>query len=477
MADGRIDPARERDLENPATSAGFFVARAPMSLRERAVATGARIARPSIEPLAQRGYELERIHELGVPIALALMEAGFIGVVATKLYGVHPAALALISAAPMFGNLSSALWARWAQGHPKVPFIVRLELGLLACIAVIAVLPEGPRGAMLLVVCHVASRLLLGGVIALRSLVWTLNYPRAVRGRVTSRLAMISAGTITVASMLGGAVLDANPQNFRWVYGTGVLLALVGVVALSRVRIIDEQRHLEEEQAAAGMREGGAPPFWAGLVGVLRDDPIYARYLSWQFLLGVANMMLDGPLIYLVSRELSASYSASVAITIVIPFGLALLTIPLWAVYIDRVHVSEFRSRHSWLFAGSQLVLFAGALSGSLVAIALARMVFGVARGGGMLAWQLGHNDFAARDRVGLYMGVHVSLTGLRGAFAPFLGMLLYVGWEPLELAGVELAGFSGIGPGLMLLSSLLSVVACLGFVRLHREIAAKADA
>ena len=74
--------------------------------------------------------------------------------------------------------------------------------------------------------------------------------------------------------------------------------------------------------------------------------------------------------------------------------------------------------------------------------IALSRVVLGVARGGGMLAWQLGHNDFADRDRVGLYMGVHASLTGLRGALAPFLGMLLYVGWSPTSMGGIEFGGF-----------------------------------
>ena len=39
----------------------------------------------------------------------------------------------------------------------------------------------------------------------------------------------------------------------------------------------------------------------------------------------------------------------------------------------------------------------------------------GVARGGGSLAWQLGHNDFARADQLSAYMGIHVTLTGVRG--------------------------------------------------------------
>ena len=94
------------------------------------------------------------------------------------------------------------------------------------------------------------------------------------------------------------------------------------------------------------------------------------------------------------------------------------MTIPLWGNYLDRVHIVEFRSRHSWWFATSQLALWYGALTGSLLWVGVSRVVLGLARGGGMIAWQLGHNDFADQERVGVYMGIHVTLTGLRGVFA-----------------------------------------------------------
>ncbi len=60
----------------------------------------------------------------------------------------------------------------------------------------------------------------------------------------------------------------------------------------------------------------------------------------------------------------------------------------------------------------------------------MGRVITGIVNGGGSLAWQLGHNDFAPRDQLSTYMGIHVTLTGVRGAFAPFLGMALYLGWD-----------------------------------------------
>ena len=55
------------------------------------------------------------------------MEGGFIGVIADKVYHVHPGVLALITAAPMFGLLSSFVWAQLALGRRKVPFTTSLR--------------------------------------------------------------------------------------------------------------------------------------------------------------------------------------------------------------------------------------------------------------------------------------------------------------------------------------------------------------
>jgi hypothetical protein len=136
------------------------------------------------------------------------------------------------------------------------------------------------------------------------------------------------------------------------------------------------------------------------------------------------------------------------------------------------MHAAEFRAKHSWLWVVSQGVMGAGTLLGSVFWIGFGRVVFGIARGGGNLAWSLGHNDFAHPERAGLYMGVHATLTGLRGVFAPFLGMLLYLGADARTLpGGLVLPALPALGGWMMLLASGLALVATLGFARLQREV------
>ena len=71
-------------------------------------------------------------------------------------------------------------------------------------------------------------------------------------------------------------------------------------------------------------------------------------------------------------------------------------------------------------------------------------------------------------------MGAHVTLTGIRGLIAPFLGMALYLGWAAHELPlGVTLPAWSGLGELLMPLAAVLSGVSAVGFRNLQRRIEA----
>jgi MFS family permease len=395
---------------------------------------------------------------------MALMEGGFVGVIADKVYHAHPAWIAFATAAPMFANLSSVWWARLAERVRPVPILVALQSTLVACVAAVALLPRSPLGLVLLMALLVSARLAIGAVVTVRSLVWTHNYPRAVRARVTARLALLSQAAMASMGVLAGIALDRQPDAMPWLFALGAALGVLGVFSYAGVRVRGEAA----EPAAPAEPRPERKSTWR----VLREDPPFLRYLGWQFLLGVSNMMIEPAVVYAVSREMGAGYGASIAIVTVMPNLLSMATLPLWARWVDRMHAAEFRAKHSWLWVISQGVMGLGTLTGSVLGIGFGRVVFGIARGGGNLAWSLGHNDFAHPERAGLYMGVHATLTGLRGLFAPFLGMLLYLGAAPRALPfGLTLPGVPALGGWMMVLAAGLALWATLGFARLRREI------
>jgi MFS family permease len=420
------------------------------------------LAIPGLPPAVARSFRCEQLTESTLPVALSLIEGGFAAVVAAKTFDAPPWLLAVISASPMFGNLSSFVWNRVASARSKVPMVVTLQGLVLACVLAIAFSPRSVVGATVLASSVIIGRLLIAGVITARSVTWSLNYGRHLRARVTSRLQVLSSFITVLTTSVAGLILDAHPENYRWLYAVGALVGTIGVWSFSRVTVQGELRHRVLERQGDNNVDGRN-----GFVQILRADNKYARYQLHQFTSGVAAMMLEPALVYLVSKQLGASYVVSIGIIMIIPFSMNLITLPLWGRYLDRVHVAEFRARQNAMWVLGVLIMFWGALTGSLAWIAAGRLVNGIVNGGGSLAWQLGHNDFAPRDQLAAYMGIHVTLTGVRGAFAPFLGMALYVGWS----RGVVLPQLSGLGPYLFLVSAALGAMAWRGFNTLRHEV------
>ena len=430
--------------------------------------------RPALSGASLESYRHERLRDVSFPVGVALMEGSFVGVLAVKLYAAEPALLALCTAAPMAGNLSSLLWARVSEGRSKVPFLTGLQFAFAAFVVAMALLPRAPWGVDLLAFEMVGARLLLGGVVTLRSLVWTHNYPRAARARVGARLSLLTISTMALTSLAGGFLLGTHPDAFRVVYGLGAAAACFGTCVFGRIRLLAPEEVASERVPLPPSRPPppSAPIPQPNAWTLLRADPLYARYLLWQFVLGVSNMMIEAPILWLVSRQLDAGATWSVVVLQGLPLAFSALSLPFWGPYLDRVHVARFRARSGWIWVAAQLLVWVGAVTGSLATVALGRCGVGLARGGGMVAWQIGHNDFTTPERAHLYMGVHVTLTGLRGLLAPFVGMFLFLGalGAPSESAMGGPAA-SGLGDALFLIAALLSASSTLGFAALARRL------
>ncbi len=410
-----------------------------------------------LTPRSRRNLRWEQLTELSLPASFALLEGSFCAILADKMYGAPGWVLALLTSAPMWANLSSMLWHPIIRGLPKIATILVLQAATLACLALFPLLPDGNLGLLLLVSAMVLGRLLISGIITLRSVVWSLNYHREIRARSTARLhTLASLVTVTVASLASWA-LDEDPGNFRWLYAAGILPGLVGLWCFWHVDVPGELRQRVEERK---MREL-ATRNTMGALRILRSDRDYGRYMLYQFVSGVANMGIEAPIVYLVSRQLGAGFLTSISVTLVIPFVSGLLALPFWAKYLDRSHVVRFRFVQCHFMVLSMFLLWLSAELASIWVLTIARFIGGLVRSAGGIAWQIGHNDFAPRANLAGYMSLHVTLTGLRGAIAPFLFMALYLG----------VGNWPGLDAIVFLLATGIALIAAWGFWRLKRDL------
>lgn len=435
-------------------------------------------------PMTRRSYRLELTSTFFFSIALACVEGGvvsvftkntFEGVVAPRSLNL---AVAVVGAAPELANIVSFAWTQVAHGRPKVPLVNSLQLGLIAMVFALAFIPTSVLGLWLMVGAVLLARVFWSGMITIRPTIWKANYGREVRARIIGKFSSVQVLTIASMGILLGSILDYDARAIRF---TAPLAAGFGLIAFFAYRTLRMRRHTSSLKDERADQSNVLPPWQGPLIvwRVLRRDRDFARFMLWMFVLGFSNLMIAPMLAISLAERFGVGYLAGILITSSIPALTMFLTIPLWARVLARAHVVRFRAYHSWIFVLSGVVIALAALFESLPLMFLGAVLQGVGYGGGTLAWNLGHVDFAPPTQASQYMATHVTLNGLRGLLAPFATVALYTwlkgqAWGRDENGDPELLGPDAAVP-VFWIAAALAIVGASGFIHLYRAMGAKA--
>jgi len=414
--------------------------------------------------LARRNYLLELRATCFVPFILTGVETGVASVTVKNAFEgvVDPArldaAVAIVGAAKALANIASFVWVRLGHTRDKVRFTVGIQWLMLAVVASLAVVPRTEAGMWAFAGIVVLSRVVWAGFLTLRSTMWRANYARSVRARITGKFATVQVVAIGALGVGFGAAMDLHDQAFRVLIPLGCLLGVFGIRSWSRLRVRGHRSMLLAEAKDEGADRPSFNPL--ALAMVLVRDRGYRRYMGAMFTLGLGNLMIPSLLAIVVRERFEMGYLEGILVTGSIPMLVMPLAIPAWASLLDRTHVARFRMVHSWAFIAAHACLLIGVQSGQVGFLYLGSVVLGTAFAGGALAWTLGHLDFAPPEKTSQYMGVHVTLTGVRGLIAPFLGVVLYRWFE-----GVD----PGAGSAVFGLAMAAGMLASLMFARTAR--------
>ena len=389
--------------------------------------------------------------------AAVLVKQHFAG--AASVFGVN-IAVALVSGAPAFSNVLSFVWANVAHGRARVQLMVALQAAFALLVGSVAFGSRAASGLALTVGSIIAARVVWAGILTVRAAVWTANYPRRVLARITGRIVIVNSIAVAISAALVGWALEARAIDARWLYGMGALAGLLGAWLYRAMRVRREFQLLAAEAATGASRE---PFSLAMLTQILKGDPAYREYMLWMGIFGGGNLMLTAQLVLLFSEQLHLTSALQIGLLAVVPLITQPLFMPWWARLFDGSHVVRYRSRQGWALVLACCTLCLGVFTRSLVLLSAGAVLLGAANAGANLGWNLGHNDFASIGRAQHYMGVHVTLTGLRGGIAPPLGVLAYMGLEYWH---------HGAGRYALVLPVALTTAGALGFSRMGRALA-----
>lgn len=426
----------------------------------------------SMPALARPSYARELAATFFFAIALAMVEGSVISVFVKQVFSEKVAEaklnfmVALVGAAPEMANIVSFLWVAWSHGRSKARFINSLQLITIVLVALLALVPRNEAGLIALALLTLLARITWSGIITLRPTVWRQNYPRTHRARMVGKFSTIQVIVVAVIGLCFGALIDLNPGNFRWAILIACIIGLGAFFMYRRIRVRGEAAMLTHERSSTTP----APRAIMGpldVVRVLRTDRFFARFQLWLFVLGVGNLMLNPILVIVLKDQFNFDAAASALIVTTIPLICMPIAIPLWARLLDRAHVVKFRSIHSWMFVASTCIIMLAMIFHRPELLYLGAVIQGFAYGGGTLAWNMGHHDFAPANQTSQYMAAHLTLNGVRGTFGPFAAVALF---EALKLKGLDAAS---IVLGLIFITTLCGA---LGFVHLRMTMGKLSD-
>ena len=396
-----------------------------------------------------------------IGITLGLVEGATAAVLVKKGYEglASPLALnlavAFVSGAPALSNVVSFAWANLAHGRQRVRLMVALFVVFALLVGCVGLTPRGSSGLTLTVLWVVAARVVWSGILTVRSAVWTANYPRVVLARITGRIVVVTSLGVAAASALAGVLLERQPRQARWLYALALAAGLAAAWFYREARVRREYALLSAENAELGRSQ-----FFSLSImrRILAEDPRYRQYMTWIAVYGAGNLMVTAQFVLVFSDDLALSSAMQIGLLAIVPLLTVPLFTPWWARLFDGAHVIDYRARQCWSLVSAIAVMLLAVVIQWTPLLWLGAVLLGAATAGANLGWNLGHSDFATLGRMQQYMGVNVTLTGMRSLVAPPVGVLVYEGLEWLS---------PGAGRWSLALPLAMTLVGAWGFNRM----------
>ncbi|MHC5110721.1 MAG: hypothetical protein ACYTHJ_12695 [Planctomycetota bacterium] len=425
--------------------------------------------------MTRRNYYYEFRQFLAWSVLAGIVEGNFGSVVVSKSFGASEWLIALATATPIAAFTFSLVWGMLAVGRPKVRLLITFSAGTAFLTGMAGAVPNSPWGAWWFILQMAAAQILMAGVLTTRSALWKSNYPKEVRGQVTAKLQRIRFIVSAVTSLTAAAICDRNPDAYQYVYPIVAGIGISSIWMARKIRVRGERSqlaHLDKPRTNGDLPTGLVEPFsltalispghvFGQMLRVLRTDASYRKYCLAQFLMGIANLMTISIVAAVITTRLEFGPHWGFWISTVLLVGFQqlglLASLGRWGHLFDRVGVLSFRviNVSCWTaslvmgMAATVVVVYADSIGPLFLPLAVLlfatrALLAGLARGGGALAWHIGHLHFASGDEAEIYMGIHVFLTGVRGMIAPLGGIWLWsvMGW-PVWIIAVTLSSLS----------------------------------
>lgn len=259
------------------------------------------------------------------------------------------------------------------------------------------------------------------------SAMWQANISPAYRSRLWGLTGMVMTVISMAAAYISGVILDHDPWSYRWMYAVGGILGMAGIYVLAKSPLRGLYK-LRAEYAVPTFGRAVIKPLH-NLIVLLKQDSNYFHFEAAFFLYGVAFMLLSPALpMYMVNVAKMSYEQSGIATGLLGQLGMIFAAI-IWGRMMDRIGPTLLCAIIFTILALFPAVLLLGPVLSAhgvplVYIVYIGYIIFGLGMSGIHIAWSLGPIVFAGNRDASTYLGVHVTLTGLRGSIAPMLGAI-----------------------------------------------------
>ena len=336
--------------------------------------------------------------------------------VARKGLGANDAEIIILTTGATAFMVTAFVWGSLMEGRPKMGFFLAAAIIGRAVLLLAAVLSGSVWFVVLCCCVFLADPIFIPA----QQSVLQSNYDPAWRGRMLGRVTLVTRGFFILAALGAGYALDHDHRLYRLLFPLAGVIGFLGYLQFALIRVRRSSR-----EAAARL-----PSFLETarmFRTILRGNRDFDRFERNFLVYGVGFFLILPANVFLLVDHLRMAYSEiSLARLVLFQVTFALLS-PLAGTLFDRLRAARVASVSFAVLALYPLCLY---FAYSLHSAALAYVgfaVFGAGMAGVNTAWSLGALQFAGKQDASVFMGVHLTVVGVRGLFAPVIGYAVNV--------------------------------------------------
>ncbi|MFC2128397.1 MFS transporter [Bacteroidota bacterium] len=268
------------------------------------------------------------------------------------------------------------------------------------------------------------------------------SYQHSNFGKLYSWSTTANKVVMLVATLLFGILLDYDNYAYVYVYPSLAVLGIISIFLLSRIKFKSNEDVIKKQSIKYSIIDSGK-----NMLRIIKTNKPYRDFEIGFMLYGFAWMTTVAVITIFFDKVLHLNYS-SVAFYKNSYNIIAIFLLPVFGKLIGKIDPRKFAIYtflflllHLFFLALTQFFSFNFEFLGIKVyySLIVAYISYGLFAATMALLWFIGSAYFCKDKEAAHYQSIHLTLTGVRGLFAPLLGVLFYklIGFTGAFLIGI----------------------------------------